>query len=108
MNESVKIKGALLFLYLGKLVELGLVENNNQTMLTAEGFDVAIDAYNNGHRLSEDDMKTLLKHTPGMGEDVIDGVFEMIKHMQEVGFEEMKRKVNELKIEMDEKETGSI
>lgn len=43
LSEEAKMKGTIFFLYMGKLVEFGLIEGNAR--LTTKGFDLAMDSY---------------------------------------------------------------
>jgi len=96
-DEDKKIKGSLFFLYIGKLKELGLIEGGAGD-LTMKGFDIAIDAYNSGHRLSDEEISNFLEAAPGMDDDdTIEAAFGMIAKMQEIGFDGMKELVERVK-----------
>lgn len=86
------IKGALFFLYIGKLAEFNLVTGGYN--LTPKGFDLAIDAYDKGLRLSDEEVLYYIDNTPGM-EAIKFEVFVMVKHLQDVGFEEVKKFIEE-------------
>ena len=102
-DENKKIKGTLMFLYLGQLVELGLIESDGQTQLTTKGFDIAIDAFDSGTRLTEAEVIELTPES-----FFSDGIGELVLHLQKIGFAAMKKDVEEFKKEMNEKEIGSI
>ena len=52
IKENWKELGTLFYLYIGKLAEFGLITNGPES-LTSAGFDIAIDSYDNGVRLTE-------------------------------------------------------
>jgi len=54
ISEELKIKGTLFFLYLGQLIDLGVIEDSNEdkensTKLTVKGYDIAMDSYEAGY-----------------------------------------------------------
>jgi hypothetical protein len=88
--------GSLYVLYLGKLQEFGLLEGEGTYQLTTKGFDLAIDAYDKGQRLSEEEIMCFIEATDGM-EEIKTEVFYMIERIQRIGFEETKKELEALK-----------
>lgn len=111
LSEELQIKGTLFFLYLGQLIDLGLLEGGDDSKLTVKGYDLAMDSYEEGHRLTDADIIALLEQTPGVEGDMVDNLFELINHLQEVGYDEMKQQVSrvvEHRKDDGKEKTGSI
>jgi len=102
ITEETKQKGALIFLYIGKLIEFGIIEPDGPAQLTPKGFDLAMDVYESGVRLTDTDILDFLHSTPGMSDEVIEeGMFALIKDLQEIGFDEMKKRIEEIKLQLE-------
>lgn len=98
ISEELKIKGTLFFLYLGQLIDLGVIEDSNEdkdnsTKLTVKGYDIAMDSYEAGHRLTDEDIISFLENTPGVEGEMVENLFDLMKHLQTVGYAEMKQQV---------------
>jgi len=97
LTEQMK-DGALYIFYLNKLVEFGLIEGNDYSM-TLKGFELAYDLYEEGHKLTEEFIREfgticLGEETP---KEVQMQISELMTHMQDVGFKEMKKELTKLK-----------
>lgn len=103
---DLKQKGVLFVFYVGQLIELGLVDVANGSLLTPKGFDAAMEAKENGVTLSEEEFRGFISETPGMeDEEFQNGIFELVSHLQKVGYDVMKEEVLKYK---DEKEISNI
>lgn len=99
-TESDRIKGTLIYLYLGKLSEFGLIERGDKSsMLTPKGFDLAIDAYDKGVRLTKKEISVYLDSVDESS-NIKPQLLQMIMHLQEIGFDKMKEEVESVKANM--------
>ncbi len=90
-KETLAIKGSLFFLYMGQLVELGLIEGDGPK-LTTKGFNVGIDAYDSGERLDDKDILRFLKDT-GVPSEIEQDFLILINHIQEIGIVELRKNI---------------
>lgn len=95
LEETGIKKVSLLFLYIGKLKEFGLIEGEGDH-LTTKGFDVAMSAYEEGIRLEENEIRALILKIPEM-ENIKEELSTMILYLQDKGFDEFKKLVEKIK-----------
>ena len=96
ISEELKIKGTLFFLYLGQLIDLGVIEDSNKensTKLTVKGYDIAMDSYEAGYRLTDEEIRSFVESSPGVEGEMVENLFDLMKHLQTVGYAEMKQQV---------------
>jgi len=83
----------LTFFYMGKLSEFGLIKGG-ENEITTKGFDVAIDLYNNGFKISKKEMemclRSIMKDSP---KEMQHQFLVLMLHMQELGIDKFKEEL---------------
>lgn len=102
IKENWKELGSLFFLYMGKLNEYEIIAGGSK--LTPSGFDIAMMAYEDGLRLTEEQIVNFTRaeveiaHNGDISnEELIEAISSMIIEMQKIGFEKFKQQIEEIK-----------
>jgi hypothetical protein len=89
--------GMLYVYYINKLKEFKLIEGNIPN-LTLKGFELAHELYEDGRKIN---MNTIIQYT---NEILVDAdnhfrktIIKFIEHIQNVGFDEMKKEIQQIK-----------
>ena len=85
----------VLFYYMGRLKELGLIDGGSVNV-TTKGFDVALDIIEQGWELTSDDIIELLILSDLASDEIAIGIAHMIIELQTVGYDAMKKMVSDM------------
>jgi hypothetical protein len=96
--DFTKEHSTLFTLYLCKLIEYGLIPNNG-VVLSPQGFDNAMNIYDNGIRLTNAQVTFFVNNTPKLPKKLIHTIGNSILHLQHLGFDKFKKQLDEIKVE---------
>lgn len=93
---ETELDGMLYVYYINKLTEFKLIEGKIPK-LTVKGFELAHDLYESGRKIS---MEMISQYTDVCFKDADDefqeAIILFVKHLQDVGFEEMKSEIKKV------------
>ena len=92
MEEVLRNKALLYFLYMNKLQEFGLLSVGG-FVLEPKGFDVAIDSYNSGLKLTNEEIEMFLNAEKDLTDSHKKGLLILLTQLQSLGFDEAKKRV---------------